>query len=342
MGPLSAIYRAVLAGRSFFYNHIKKPGRLPAKVISIGNITLGGTGKTPAVIAVAEHAKALGLNPCILTRGYKGKVKGPCFVSKGKQILLTTEQAGDEAFLMAEKLNGVPVVIGKKRYLAGKFALENLNRHKKEAEAPALFILDDGFQHIALHRDMDVLLLDATNPFGNERLFPEGRLREPLKAIGRADIIVLTKVDMAETASIDYAMRIIRRFSPDALIFTASHKPTTLITLSGESESLETLKDKKIYVFSGIANPSYFKAVLRSNGAEIVRFKKFRDHHKYSQREIDKIIKSADGLKIITTEKDLVKLKGMKKTEDIRALKIEFSIEEEFYTTLFKKVQALQ
>lgn len=337
MGPLSAIYRAILSGRTLFYNHIKKPGRLPAKVISIGNITLGGTGKTPAVIAIAEHAKALGLNPCILTRGYKGKTKGPCFVSKGKQILLNAYEAGDEAFLMAEKLSGVPVVIGKKRHLAGNFALKEL----KKADAPTLFILDDGFQHIALHRDVDVLLIDATNPFSNERLFPEGRLREPLKAISRADLIVLTKSDIADKASIDYSKRIIRRFSPDALIYTASHKPTSLVTLSGDPQSIGTLKDKKVYVFTGIANPSYFKSILISNGATVVKIKKFRDHHKYKQHEIDKIIKSADGMQIITTEKDLVKLKGMKDTENIRALRIEFSIEEEFYTKLFEKVQPL-
>ncbi|MBI4827178.1 MAG: tetraacyldisaccharide 4'-kinase [Nitrospirae bacterium] len=342
MGPLSAIYRAILAARSFYYAHINKPGRLPSKVISIGNITLGGTGKTPAVIAVAEHAKALGFNPCILTRGYKGKAKGPCFVSKRNRILLTAEEAGDEAFLMAEKLSGIPVVIGKDRYLAGKFALNKHNNKREEAECCNLFILDDGFQHIALHRDMDVLLIDATNPFSNERLFPEGRLREPIKAISRADIIVLTKSDTAEKASIDYAMRIIKRHNPDALIYMASHKPTSLVTISGEAEGIEKLQNKKVYVFTGIANPSYFKSILTSKGATVARFKKFRDHHKYTQREIDRIIKSADGMEIITTEKDLVKLKGMHNTEDIRALKIEFSIEEEFYAKLFEKVQAAQ
>ncbi len=328
MGPFSAIYRVILAIRGLFY----RPRKLPAAVISIGNITLGGTGKTPAVIAVAERAMQLGHDPCILTRGYKGKVKGPAFASKGQGMLLSTDDAGDEASLMAEKLKGTSVVICNKRYEGGSFALNEL------VPQPSLFILDDGFQHRALQRDKDVLLIDASNPFGNGRLFPEGKLREPMKAMERADIIILTKMDMASSISVKSTMQKIRRYNSDAPVYHANHKPTSLVSVSGETRELDTLKDKKVYVFSGIANPHYFKETLTSKGAEVIRYKKFRDHYAYKQRQIDKIIKSAAGMDIITTEKDMVKLKSLKNTENILALKIEFSVEDEFYSKLFEDV----
>ncbi len=338
MGPLSAIYRAVLWGRKLIYAHIKKPGRLPARVISIGNLTLGGTGKTPAVIAVAKHARSLGLDPVVLTRGYKGKIKGPSFVSKGHETLLSPEDAGDEACLMAEELSGVPIVIGRKRFLAGKFALENLDPKIDESEYHTLFILDDGFQHWALHRDIDVLLIDATTPFGNGRLFPEGRLREPLTAMQRASIIVITKSDMVDRVSIESTIQKIKKYNPEASIFTADHQPTGLINLSGRTEALDTLKGRKAYLLSGIANPSYFQAILTSKGAEVNSFKKIRDHYAYKQSDIDKIVKSAGEMDIITTEKDMVKLRGLENTENIKALKIEFAVEDEFYDKLFSEI----
>ena len=161
MGPFSHIYNAILSGRKFIISHLKKPGRLPVRVISIGNLTLGGTGKTPAVIAVAVEAKKKGLQPIILTRGYKGRAKGPCFVSKGEGHVLSFTEAGDEPYMMAEKLKGTPIVLGKNRYRSGLFALENLLSGNKSDQSGIIFILDDGFQHIALHRDIDVLLIDA-------------------------------------------------------------------------------------------------------------------------------------------------------------------------------------
>ena len=173
------------------YNDLKNQKKLPHKVISIGNITVGGTGKTPATIAIAEEAKKQGFVPIILTRGYKGKTKGPCFVSKGEEPLLNEEDAGDEPLLMAEKLKGVPIVKGESRYDAGMFALSSLPL----ALRPNIFILDDGFQHWKLFRDKDILLIDGKNPFGNKRLLPIGQLREPVSAISRADIVVITKMD---------------------------------------------------------------------------------------------------------------------------------------------------
>ncbi len=308
--------------------------RLSAKVISIGNLTLGGTGKTPAVIAVAQEAEKRGFLPCILTRGYKGKTKGECFVSKGEGPLLNAHQTGDEPHLMAERLDGIPIVMGKNRYKSGILAMQTLSSQTPNSQT--LFILDDGFQRWALHRDIDILLIDATNPFGNERLFPEGILREPLNAMRRADIIVITKADMAGEISISGIIQKVKRYNPEAPIYRASHKPIALANPSGEAKPLETLNNREVYAFAGIANPSYFKALLGSEGADIVKFRTFRDHYIYKQRDINKIKKDAAGLEIITTEKDMVKLKGLEIPENIFALRIEFSVVDTFYNHILE------
>jgi len=334
LGLLSAIYSAALAGRRFIYSSfLKKPKKLPASVISIGNLTLGGTGKTPAVIAVAQEAKKRGLRPCILTRGYKGRVKGPCLMSRDGTLLLNAHQAGDEPLLMAKRLEGIPVVKGNNRFLAGVYALGELG-----PGAIDIFILDDGFQHWGLHRDADILLIDATNPFGNERLFPEGILREPMDSIKRAGIIVITKSDMVSSELITAINLKVKQYNPQAALYVSSHKPVALVNVSGDIRDIDSLNHAQIYAFAGIANPSYFKNMLVSKGADIVKFKSFRDHYIYRQRDIKKITADAQGLEIITTEKDLVKLGGLTLPENISALRIEFSINETFFDDLFKRV----
>jgi tetraacyldisaccharide 4'-kinase len=336
LGLFSAIYNIALVCRRFSYNHLWKPEKLPAKVISIGNLTLGGTGKTPAVISVAKEAKKRGFNPCILTRGYGGKTKDICFVSKGDKPLLDAYQAGDEVFLMAQILKDIPIVKGKKRYEAGMFAFRGLTPIGLQ---PSLFILDDGFQHWKLQRDVDVLLIDATNPFGNGKLFPEGILREPFNAIKRAHIIIITKADTVSHKSIAEISQKIKKYNTTAPIFTASHRAIELIDLYGGVKDIDMLNNKKIYAFAGIANPDYFRLTLKKAGAEIVKFRKFRDHHVYKQKEIDEIIKNAAGLDIIITEKDMVKLKRLKVSDNVYALRIEFSIDNDFYNNLFGRLQ---
>jgi tetraacyldisaccharide 4'-kinase len=323
-----------LSGRRLLYKiEVKKIKTLPAKVISIGNLTLGGTGKTPAVIAIAQEAKKRGFKPCVLTRGYKGKAKSPCFADKNKKYLLNTHQIGDEALLMAYRIHGIPVVKGKNRFLSGVYALGKLG-----IDSINMFVLDDGFQHWELYRDIDILLIDATNPFGNEKLFPEGILREPLNSMERADIIVMTKADMVNEETISAIIQKVKQYNLEAPVFTASHKPTSFINASGETKTLEALNNKRVYVFAGIANPSHFKTLLKSQGADIIKFKKFRDHYNYKQRDINRIKKEAGGLEIITTEKDLVKLKGLELPENIFALRVDFSIDDSFYDILFKRM----
>jgi tetraacyldisaccharide 4'-kinase len=320
---------------------LSRQRKLPRKVVSVGNITLGGTGKTPAAIALAKEAKKRGLMPCILTRGYKGIAQGPCFVSRGEGLLLDEYHAGDEAVLMAEKLEDVPVVKGKNRYEAGMFALSSL----PSALIPDLFVLDDGFQHWHLFRDKDVLLVDGINPFGNGRLLPIGSLREPVNATARADIIVITKTgkglrnpgDMNRKGQ-ESLVGELRKYNTDAPIFFADHRPSVFTAASGDTFPLEWAKNRQIFGFCGIARPESFRETLLSAGADLKGFRGFRDHHRYTESDIGAIIKNAARCGagwIVTTEKDIMRLRGMDLPENLVALGIDFNVDEKFYDEVF-------
>lgn len=308
--------------------------KLPCRVVSIGNITVGGTGKTPATIAVAEEAKKRGLIPGILTRGYKGRLKGPCFVSKGDTPLLNEEESGDEPMLMAERLKGVPVIKGADRYEAGKFALASLpvDFHID------MFILDDGFQHWRLFRDKDILLIDGTNPFGNRRLLPLGPLREPLHAIDRAGIIVITKMVSRRKSIVSSVKEEIRKHNSKAPLFLAEHRPSKFMTPSGETFSLEWARGKNFFGISGIGNPASFKETLLTAGLNVKGFKSYRDHYRYTARDVRNIIEDSNKSNadwIVTTEKDIMRLKRLNLPENLISLEIEFAVDEGFYEEVF-------
>ncbi len=341
MGILSAFYHTILLGRHGLYRYgIKAVRHLPRPVISVGNLTLGGTGKTPAVMAIAMEAVKRGIRPLILTRGYRGKAKGPCFVSKGHGPIIGSEEAGDEAYLMAGLLKDVSVVKGKDRYKAGIFALDELDTltANRKSQIPDLFILDDGFQHWQLWRDVNILLIDYHRPFGNGRLFPEGQLREPLEAIERADVIVITKAEDLQQDKIAEIKEAIQRYNQRAPIFIETHMPVCLVK-EGAELSLEAIKGERILAFAGIAEPESFKYLLTSIGGDVVRFKSYTDHHPYSKGDIGYIRQNAvdSGARwIITTEKDMARLKGMGVDADFTALRIGFSIDRGFYDLVFK------
>ena len=187
LGLLSFFYGWVLEARLFLFRRgIYKTHSLPCKVISVGNLTLGGTGKTPFVRLIAEMVRDRGYRTAILSRGYKGKFQGPHeIVSDGERVFMDAAKAGDEPCLLAEKLRGIPIIVGRERWVSGQFAVD---RFRTEVA-----ILDDGFQHLSLKRDLNLLLIDSASPFGNGKLFPRGVLREPLDQIARADAITLTK-----------------------------------------------------------------------------------------------------------------------------------------------------
>ena len=336
--PEYLYYIGLSAKRAYSLRHQKK---LPCRVISIGNITVGGTGKTPATIALAEEAKRRGFSPVVLTRGYKGSVIGPCFVTRGDGALLNADEAGDEPVLMAEKLQGVPVVKGGNRYEAGMFALQNMNPQPSTLNSQILFILDDGFQHWKLYRDKDILLIDSGDPFGRRALLPLGKLREPLGALKRADIVVLTKCKGTagtQRGAVEEIIAEIKKYNAHAPVFLSGHSMVTASLRDGEKISPDRIKDRKVFFFCALGNPGSFSRTVAATGAVLTGFRTFRDHYKYSGEDMAKIKMEAgrSGAEwIVTTEKDMIKIRGLDLPENIIIIGIEFSIDEGFYDAVF-------
>lgn len=314
----------------------KKQKTLPRPVISVGNLTVGGTGKTPAVMRLAEEAMGRGFFPVILTRGYKGRINKPCFVGKGDGPLLSPEEAGDEAFLMAKRLKGVPVIKSADRYEGGCLALETF----RDAER-MIFILDDGYQHFRLFRDVDILLIDGMNPFGNRRLLPVGRLREPLEAIRRADIIVTT----GSPTIPEPLLREIRNYN-DGPVFSSRHRPSFFCTLNGRTIPLKELSGKSVIAFCGIGNPESFKRSIIETGAGLRDIVVFRDHHRFTSHDlkrIERIARRYGADWIITTEKDIIKIHLSHITDrslqdSLCYLSIDFEVERNFFEEVFRRL----
>jgi tetraacyldisaccharide 4'-kinase len=337
---------------------LKNQKRLPCKVISIGNITVGGTGKTPATIAIAEEAKRRDFSPIILTRGYRGKANGPCFVKGSNELSVMSDGSknslnalrithhasrfyGDEPVLMAERLKDVPIVKCSDRYEGGMFALSSL----QHSNTPFLFILDDGFQHWKLHRDIDIVLINGLNPFGNRRLLPMGPLREPLNELRRADIFVVTK------AKNEALLDEIRDINPEAPVYFSEYRIHKVRDMAGNEYPIEILKDKKVYAFCGIANPDSFRQTVLSITGEVRGFKAYRDHYRYKKADIlylKEQCKEHGCDFMITTEKDMVKLrepgskgKGQRSKnalENILCIEIGFYVDSLFFDEVFKNI----
>jgi tetraacyldisaccharide 4'-kinase len=308
-----------------------KARRLPCPVISVGNITVGGTGKTPLVMALAKGLRKRGISVAVLTRGYRSRGSSGSLVSDGENILLSPEEAGDEPTLMAKTLKGIPVLIGKDRFRNGQHALQRFGVRG--------FLLDDGFQHIQLYRDLDILLIDASLGIGNHHLLPRGILREPLDHLRRAHLFILTKVESPETCQPIEAL--LRQVHPSPVIFHSHYEPVGLMGPQKEWSDLQTLKGKKVLALSAIANPRSFASLLRRSGAEVVTQEVYPDHHSYTSEDVVRITQKAKGTEwIVTTEKDMVKLEylGLFRIP-IRALRVELKIWEE--EQFFRKVMEL-
>lgn len=311
---LSLLYGGIIRLRNRMYDlGLLKTKKLGCRVISVGNITVGGTGKTPTVIMLANLLKERGYRPTVLSRGYGGKNRNPVnVISAGNNLLMDTSVAGDEPVLIAKSAKGVPVITGPKRYLTGKYAIDHLGTD--------VLILDDAFQHRSLFRDIDVVLLDGKKPFGNGFLLPRGGLREPAKALKRADITVLTGTDRQEENKL-----------PPVPIFRGYHRPKDLVKGNKDDiHPLEYLKGKKVCAFAGIAKPESFRKTLNSLGGEIVAFIPFPDHHRYTTGDLEEIKKASLNSSaeiIVTTEKDGIKLIDFPEFfRDIFLLRIEMEI----------------
>ena len=285
--------------------------RLDCFVISLGNITVGGTGKTPTAQRMARAIRDMGYRVVILNRGYRAKWQGEIgVVSDGHEILMDAPTAGDEAFMLAKHLPNVPVLIGPERAKTGQYAVEHFGAQ--------VAILDDGYQHWQLQRDLDVVLIDSVNVFGNGHILPRGTLREPLSHLSRADVCLLTKVDQAEPGSIAYIKKKIAEYGNDPVVVESIHQPQACIELgewvkniASEGSPIDIIKGKKIIALSAIGNPASFEQTLYNSGADVIESFRFPDHHEYTLEEIEDAMAQAIRLgaeAIATTEKDAVKL----------------------------------
>lgn len=304
LSPLSIIYRAIAWTRLQGYKSGLLPSaKLPAPVISVGNLTTGGTGKTPLVEWVCRQLAGDGLRVCVLTRGY-GRLnpKTQVVVSNGKEILATQRAAGDEPFELAENLLGLAgVICSPNRVAAGRWAIENLGTQ--------VLVLDDGFQHLKLSRDLNIVVIDATEPWGRDRLLPWGRLREPKSSLSRADCAVITRTDQKKTSN---AIRnTVHQFAGTIPIFESQMVTSRIATLKGQPAELPS---GSTGAFCGIGNADSFFEQLRRGGFDLAFAQAFRDHYEYKQSDIDSLAqkaKSKDAASLTTTAKDAVKLRSL-------------------------------
>jgi len=312
---------AIRLRRICFGLHLFKRKGLPCPVISVGNITLGGTGKTPAVIQIAGLLLRKRLRPAVVSRGYGRKDEAETvIVSDGSSMLADPDIGGDEPVLIGAKLPGVPVVVGRNRHQAASVALQRF--------LAEVVILDDGFQHVQLKRDLDIVLVDAGNPFGNGRLFPKGVLREPLAALKRADAVLITKTEGARELE---ALKKVIRENTHARIFTSRQVPVDLIDFhGGKVLPLSSLRGARVLALAGIARPASFFELIQSLGAEIAAVCVYADHFRYQKTDLAKVYRKAADANIgmiVTTEKDAVRLKNMN-AEGFWSLRIELSVVE--------------
>lgn len=316
---ISSIYKFVVQTRLYLYETgVYRRFPLGVQIISVGNVTVGGTGKTPLVEKLARELQEKGRHVAILSRGYRKKEKTfrekimdkfsgkghtpPRIVSDGKNLLLDSEMSGDEPYMLATNLNDVVVLVDKDRVKSGRYAVKHFGCDT--------LILDDGFQYQKLKHRLDLVLVDRTNPFGNGNVLPRGILREPAKNIARAKFICITKAPKGTDTT---ALRKrIRELNSEAGIMECNHEPTTLVeAFTRITHPLSDLKGKKVVALSGIASPLSFENSLEALGATIIKRKRYADHHRFSQQEIIDIVLEAKEAKadaIITTEKDAVRM----------------------------------
>ena len=322
LAALSKLYCAALYLRHIVYKlRIVRGKALPCKVISVGNITLGGTGKTPAVIALGGFLATRGKKPVIVSRGYGRRDESKLLVvSDGSTVLVDAANGGDEPVLIGSRLTGIPVVAGADRFEAAGYAI---GRFKSN-----VVILDDGFQHLKLRRELDIVLVDATDPFGNGKLFPAGILREPISSLRRAQAVIITKAD--QSASLD-ALKATIRQNTAARIFTSFQRPVDVINIrTNETRQLSVLLSAKTLAFSGIARPASFASLLKALGAIISEEFIYPDHYAFHKSDLAAIFQKAADARvamIVTTEKDAVRLKPLN-PEGIWALRIDLTLVE--------------
>ena len=306
LSGLEGGYRGLLGAREWLYGRrLLRSRTVSCPVISIGNLTVGGTGKTPAVDLAAGTLMYLGRRVAIVSRGYGRRSSGTQVVADTASIRLEPRDAGDEPFLLARRLPGVPVVVGGNRHEAARLAIERFG--------VTAIVLDDGFQHRTLAKDVEIVMTRAQRPWGNGRLLPHGPLREPLSALARADLIVATGADRVEDA--EEVRATARRHAPGVPVVAARYVPVE----SWEAERMRPhplgdLAGRRLLAFAGVASPEAFARTLDTLRVEVADFATFADHHWYTAGDLAELdaratVLGAEGL--VTTEKDWVRLRGL-------------------------------
>ena len=283
------IYAAAVSCRNRRFDRGRaETSRMPVPVVSVGNITMGGTGKTPLVAWLARWFRSRGVRVTLVSRGYKARGGA----------------GNDEALELQQQLPDVPHLQNPDRVAAAQTAIDELDCQ--------LILLDDAFQHRRIHRDLDIVLIDALEPFGFDHVFPRGTLREPLTGLARADIVALSRANAVDETTRREIERRVRQLAPQAAWIEIVHRPTALIGAADNRSEIDPCAGRKIAAFCGIGNPAGFRQTLQDCGFEIAGFREFPDHHAYSRTDIDQLADWIGSLEnpaaVICTRKDLVKI----------------------------------
>lgn len=303
LGCLELVYFLLLKGRQLF----TRPERLPIPVFSVGNIIAGGTGKTPIVIWLVRRLQQSGWQPAILTRGYKGRYQQSGYIFSSEDLeALSPQDVGDEPYLLAEVLTGVPIVVGQDRVQMAAKALQ-------ERPDISVFILDDGFQYRRLWRDLDIVLIDVLNPFSNNHLIPRGLLREPVTALKRAGMIFLTRTEQVEPGQVDLIIRKLQNLNLKAPYLKVEANDCYFRLLNDQQAIIpsQQLRHQPVAVITAIGNPEQFYKTVERTKAAIKYFQSFPDHYFWTDEDLTTLINSLMELKLkvlIVTRKDAVKL----------------------------------
>ncbi len=296
----------MLLRNTLFDRHFFKAWQSPIPVVSIGNLSVGGTGKTPLVDWVVKYYLSIGCTPAIVSRGYRRETKGVQLVSDGQNILLGSRESGDETAMLAWNNPNAMVMVAEKRKDAITYIVKRFAKR-----LPSVIILDDAFQHRQIHRELNIALINASEPFFNAKMLPEGRLREPLKNLKRANLIVLNKISDPQKAD-TIEKKLDQTGKP---VIKARLKTAELVCVSGAfttSEEARSMKEINAFAFAGISSPESFIESLKQEGVNIAAHRFFNDHAPYSVKKLQAIRKEAEakGLSLITTEKDYFRMLG--------------------------------
>ena len=327
--PITLFYWGVIFWRNIFYNfNFFVSRKIPTKVVSVGNITAGGTGKTPAVIYLSQFFKKRNYKVAVLSRGYGRKTAGTQLVTNGKETVDDWRNFGDEPTLISQKLKDVPIVVDQNRYRGAMYLIEKFNTY--------IIIMDDAFQHRSIERDLDLVLINSQAPISDYRLIPHGLLREPIRHLKRADAIILTKSNLGKPEQ-----KLISKVKKSNLpVFYSTIIHNHFFTINNETFKPEN--NARVLAVSGIADPQSFYESLKRTNIKMVKKIPYFDHYEFKQSDIEKLKEALidnDAEIIVTTEKDMIRLKNLDLSGiDIYSLGIDFQLDgpgEKYFANLF-------